>query len=201
MGSTTIEATVVEICGVVPWAQHLASRWDEAKQVLPIPANASLKSSNAQAVLPVDPDLRSTILSGDPLATLPGYLHQLPRPSGWHRHEELIDSVALALLDRFHGSALTLLCEGGYSRVGDAYLVAKRHLTYEGLVLYDFLFDGTANAEQLAAVLRSGLSFRFVGCIVSKVELPTTAPSGFFLCDFLGGDTLGWCEFDTSMNR
>ncbi|WP_211288384.1 hypothetical protein, partial [Xanthomonas theicola] len=144
-------------------------------------------------------------LSADPDAKLSEITDATNAPqTGWVRRHDLLDEIARWLCD-FESNdqrSIWLMCEAGYSKVGDPILEKRPHI-FMGNRPFLVIDIEAGHHETLSTVLRWGRSDRFLGVLQEgdMPESPTPASRGFFLCDAFDGDSLILSEFSLTGER
>lgn len=112
---------------------------------------------------------------------------------GWKERPDLFDEAARWIRLSFPKDCdAWLICEGGYSAVGDKVLEKRNHIVHGGRPLL-LAKISEAESDELATVLRWGRSWRSLVVAtsgpISRLPIEPSA-SSFFLCDAFDGDSL-----------
>lgn len=111
----------------------------------------------------------------------------------WSRREDLMQEASEWMIEEFgHVAGATLLCEAGYSKIGDKSLESEPHVNFSGNPFF-YRRLRESEAEEVARTLRKSRSRRTVGIVgsASEHELPSLpATPLLFLCDAFDGDSL-----------
>jgi hypothetical protein len=180
----------VDLSSHQDWADHVSDRFSAAIEIGLYDAHTKLVNSSAITFLPL------TLTSPDGLPNPNCALRQIcgdKLPAhGWIPRHDLFSPVAEWLKDRYADGCM--LCEAGYSRIGDAILKTRAHVIHAGRpFLMLSLVD--AQSDTVATVLRWGRGSRLLGaCISSRcpADMSPGLPlhNGLFLCDALDGDSI-----------
>jgi hypothetical protein len=114
--------------------------------------------------------------------------------SGWLKRSDLFDEASSWLKKKYGHDSRILLCEAGFSKIGDKVLESRPHLILKGEpILYLRLQD--AEAAQIAQLLRWARSLRVLGVVADLINNNFEEDSSrfLFICDIFDGDSLIFC--------
>lgn len=175
------------------WASHVNEGFSCAKQNLMIDASAKLKSSfrvfSNSSIGCSDIDLL------DPTTAMSRIIPSGPIEDLWISRRDLFEEIARWVCAKEnYGVGGWLVCEAGYSKIGDPILMERPHISYEGK---PFLLCTTELWGEFLSVLKWGRSYRFVG-VLQRGKIPDEVfpiKKGVFICDAFDGDSLMMADF------
>ena len=175
------------------WLTHLTQRFAEATALGLLSLNAPPSWQAAKVFVPANLDCAGVgaIDPQTPLRTLQA--GSSVEGAGWVAREDLFADAARWLSTTLAADRdAWLVCEAGYSDVGDKVLQQRPHIVHGGRPLLHIKVAG-ASVEDIATVLRWGRSWRSLGVVQSgNAAADPFRPStqGLFICDAFDGDSL-----------
>lgn len=175
------------------WLTHLKERFAEATDLGLLNLKAAPSWQAAKLFVPANLDC-SGIGAIDPQTPLRALrAGRSVEGAGWVAREDLFADAAHWLSTTLaENRDAWLVCEAGYSEVGDKVLQQRPHIVHAGRPLLHIKIAG-ASVEDIATVLRWGRSWRFLGVAQSGNAIADSVhPStqGLFICDAFDGDSL-----------
>lgn len=175
------------------WQEHLMRRLAEASALGLLDSKATpswqaakvfvLENLDCAGICAIDPQT--------PLRALQA--GSLVEGAGWIAREDLFSDAARWLSTTLAADCdARLVCEAGYSDVGDKVLQQRPHIVHGSRPLLHIKIAG-ASVEDIATVLRWGRSWRSLGVVqLGSAAADPFCPStqGLFICDAFDGDSL-----------
>ncbi|WP_152987211.1 hypothetical protein [Pseudomonas sp. TTU2014-080ASC] len=177
------------------WTDHILERISAAEGIGLLASSDKLKLDQAIIIFPDNADF-SLIAKSNPGDSINELLDIRQDVSGkWVERVECLEDAARLIQDLCaEKKQAFMLCEAGYSKVGDKFLENHDYTLLAGNPI--FLADiRKATPIEIAKTLRAGRSTRILGVIKSEVSNRENLKGRkeFFLCDALDGDSIIIC--------
>jgi hypothetical protein len=177
------------------WLMHLKERVRTARELGLLNTLDEVElQQNITCFLP-DGFAEKTLKNIDPTCSLRELMSdERSHKSGWLERSDLFDEASSWLKNEYGNDSRVLLCEAGFSKVGDKVLESRPHIILKGEpILYLRLRD--ADASHIARLLRWARSLRVLGVVAELKN--NNFEEGFFrvlfMCDIFDGDSLVFC--------
>jgi hypothetical protein len=115
--------------------------------------------------------------------------------SGWIERSDLFNEASSWLKKEYGYDSRILLCEAGFSKVGDKVLESMPYIILKGEpILYLHLRD--AEAAHIVQLLRWARSLRVLGVVadLKNNNFEEGSSRVLFICDIFDGDSLAFCS-------
>lgn len=174
------------------WSEHLKKRIFDAIEIGMIDRSTWLEPHVATVLLPKSaPNTRNKI---QPETSISDVVGDSNAGEQWIKRLDLLPDASSVICKLSRELCRYLICEAGYSKVGDRSLSRFKNFSHGGSpFIYTKITHG--NSVEVEALLKAARSFRLLG-LISETDY---APIDFkgrniaFLCDALDGDSIIIC--------
>ena len=168
------------------WIEHIEDRVVQAKELKILGEDYFFSQEKVFIFIPdwLETDMLTSI---SPKLSLSDIVDNA-KPSGWVKRLDMFDDVAKWIVEKEGKSneKLELICEAGYSKIGDKVLQERPHVIFNNAPFLNSLLD---NSEKIAQVLRWGRSWRLLGIIANDFNNEQFDVK-YFICDVFDGDSI-----------
>ncbi|MEE4719033.1 hypothetical protein [Pseudomonas viridiflava] len=174
------------------WSDHLKDRIVDAFKIGMINSSDWLEQAAATVLLPkVTQDIRGALQPETSVRNVIGDSHVAGQ---WIERPDLLPNASSVVSNSYGGISHYLICEAGYSKVGDKSLSRFESFSHEGSPFIYVEITGS-NCLEVEVLLKAARGFRLLGLILeaSCVRDDFGGRKIAFLCDALDGDSIIIC--------
>lgn len=174
------------------WPDYLKNRIADAVEIGMVDSSDWLQQAAATVLLPKEAqDNRDAIQPETSVRTVIGGSHAAGL---WIERPDLLPYASSVISKSYGGLSRYLICEAGYSRVGDKSLSRFGSFSHEGLP-FIYVEIKEDNYKEVELLLKAARSFRLLGLTLERACVPADFGGRriAFLCDALDCDSIIIC--------